>query len=93
MAAAVRRPLKAVGRDIYGRAIVTRTIYEMQAQVRPGDSGGPFVLKDGAVAGVVFAASTTDSNVGYALTSDDVLARLETVLGSTAAVSTEECAP
>ncbi len=93
MAAAVRRPLEAVGRDIYGGAIVTRTIYEMQAQVRPGDSGGPFVLKDGAVAGVVFAASTTDSNVGYALTSDDVLARLETVLGSTAAVSTEECVP
>jgi len=91
MSGAVRRTLEAVGRDIYGRSIVTRTIYEMQAEVHPGDSGGPFVLKDGRVAGVIFAASTTDTAVGYALTSDDVLARLKTVLGSTRSVSTQEC--
>jgi S1-C subfamily serine protease len=93
MAGAVRRPLEAVGRDIYGHAIVTRTIYEMQAEVRPGDSGGPFVLKNGHVAGVIFAASTTDTSVGYALTSDDVLNRLRTVLGETSRVSTQDCSP
>jgi S1-C subfamily serine protease len=90
---AVRRTLDAVGRDIYGRSIVSRTIYEMQAEVLPGDSGGPFVLKDGEVAGVIFAASTTDPNVGYALTSDEVLAEVSPVVGSTKAVSTQGCSP
>ena len=91
-AGAVRRELSAVGRDIYGRSIVSRSIYELQAQVIPGDSGGPFLLADGRVGGLVFAASTTDSKIGYALTSPDVLARLRQAEGRTGAVSTDGCA-
>jgi S1-C subfamily serine protease len=89
---AVRRSLEALGRDIYGRAVVARHIYELQAVVRPGDSGGPFVLQNGEVAGIVFAASTTDPNVGYALTSASVLAKVHDALGHTAAVDTGNCA-
>ena len=89
--AAVRRELSAVGRDIYGRSLVTREVYELQAIVRPGNSGGPFLLTDGNVAGVVFAASTTDSNVGYALTSREVLPLLTRAEGRTRAVSTQGC--
>jgi S1-C subfamily serine protease len=90
--AAVRRELHAVGRDIYGNSVVERNVYELQARVRPGNSGGPFVLKNGVVAGVVFAASTTEGNVGYALTSSEVIPRLREARGQTRPVSTRGCA-
>ena len=70
--AAVQEKYNASGRDIYGRAIVEREVYEIRSKVRQGDSGGPFVLPNGDVAGVVFAASTTDEDTGYALTGDEV---------------------
>jgi S1-C subfamily serine protease len=92
LAAGVRRPLDALGRDIYGENVVTRRIYELQAVVRPGDSGGPFVLRNGTVAGVVFAASTADPNVGYALTSPIVLPLLSRATHLTARISTQPCA-
>jgi S1-C subfamily serine protease len=88
--AAVRRSIDAVGRDIYGRSTVQRHVYELQTTVIPGDSGGPFVLADGTVAGVVFAASTTDPSVGYAIASTEVLPRLRTVSG-TGPVPTGPC--
>ena len=91
--AAVRRDLDAVGRDIYGRSDVERDVYELQAIVRPGNSGGPFVLLDGTVAGVVFAASTTDADVGYALTTPQIIPLVQRAETRTAAVSTEGCVP
>jgi S1-C subfamily serine protease len=90
--AGVRRTMDALGRDIYGESVVQRRIYELQAVVRPGDSGGPFVLKNGEVGGVVFAASTTDPQIGYALTSPGVLSLLHRADDRTAAVSTGSCA-
>jgi S1-C subfamily serine protease len=89
---AVRRDLNAVGRDIYGRSVVERDVYELQAVVRPGNSGGPFVLKDGTVAGVVFAASTTDGDIGYALTTPQVRPLLDRAEGRIQRVSTQGCA-
>jgi S1-C subfamily serine protease len=89
---AVRRPLEATGRDIYGRSTVSRRVYELQATVRPGNSGGPFVLVKGQVAGVVFAASTTDPRIGYALASPQVVPLLHRAEGRTTAVSTQDCA-
>ena len=89
--AAVRRLLHAVGKDIYGRSTVTRDVYEMQTVVRPGNSGGPFGLVSGEVAGLVFAASTTESNIGYAIASPDVLPDVNRALGKTRAVSTDDC--
>ncbi|HXF57503.1 MAG TPA: MarP family serine protease [Actinomycetota bacterium] len=90
-AAAVRRQIEAVGRDIYGRSIVRRDLYELQTQVRPGNSGGPFVLPDGRVAGVVIAASTGDPDVGYALTASEVAPFVERGVGRTREVSTGPC--
>ncbi len=90
-AGAVRRTLFAVGRDIYGQEVVRRRVYELQAIVRPGNSGGPFVTTDGDVGGVVFAASTTEDDVGYALTGADVEPEIERARGRTARVSTGPC--
>jgi S1-C subfamily serine protease len=89
--AAVRRQLDAIGRDIYGGSVVRREVYELQAEVRPGNSGGPFVLENGRIGGVVFAASTTDSSVGYAITSGEVAPKLDQAMGRTDRVSTQGC--
>jgi S1-C subfamily serine protease len=91
VAAANRRVLHAVGRDIYGNGNVVRDIYELQAQIKPGNSGGPFVLVNGKVAGVVFAASTTDPGIGYAITSIDAKPDIRSALGRTAPVGTGPC--
>jgi S1-C subfamily serine protease len=90
-AAAIRRPLTAAGRDIYGGRVVTREVYELQTLVRPGNSGGPFVLPDGRVAGVVFAASTTDRNVGYAIQASELGPMMRHGVGRTTGVSTGPC--
>jgi S1-C subfamily serine protease len=90
--AAVQARYEARGRDIYGDGIVVREIYELRSPVRQGDSGGPFILPDGSVAGVVFAASTTDGDTGYALTASEVRDDVQTGLTATGAVPTGRCA-
>lgn len=81
----------AVGRNIYDATLTTRTVYELQAIVRPGNSGGPLVEPTGEVIGVVFSRSTTNDDVGYALGSPPVLQGIERAAGSAARVSTEGC--
>jgi S1-C subfamily serine protease len=71
--AAVRQAIEPVGRNIYGRDEVRRRVYEIQASIRRGNSGGPFVLPSGKVAGVVFANSVVADDVGYAIVSTEVL--------------------
>ncbi len=70
--AVVNRTLGALGLDIYGRATVRREIVELRADVAPGDSGGPLLLADGTVGGVIFSESRTDRTIGYALTPSSV---------------------
>lgn len=89
--AAVQDSYEASGRDIYGRAIVDRDVYELRSQVRQGDSGGPFVLPDGRVAGVVFAASTTDGDIGYALTGAEVADEIDRGSARSEPVGTGPC--
>jgi len=69
--AAVRQVIEPVGHDIYGDGEVTRRLYELQADVAPGNSGGPFVLENGSVAGLVFANSVVEDQVGYAIVSSE----------------------
>jgi S1-C subfamily serine protease len=54
--------------DIYGEGTVLRQVYSLRGQIRPGNSGGPIVTSAGDVAGMVFAASVSDPDTGYALT-------------------------
>ena len=89
--AAVSGTESATGYNIYGDALVTRQIEVLAAQVIPGNSGGPIVNVGGQVIGVVFAASTTESNVGYALTIPEVYPDLQAGEHRTAEVSTQAC--
>ena len=58
--------------DIYGEGTVFRDVFSLYAKVRPGNSGGPLVSPRGRVFGVIFAASVSDPQTGYALTAEQV---------------------
>jgi S1-C subfamily serine protease len=78
--------------DIYGNGTVTRHVFSLRGSIRPGNSGGPFVSSAGKVLGVVFAASVSDTDTGYALTSDQVRQAAARGLQSNDRVSSGNCA-
>lgn len=89
--AAVAARYPAEGLDIYGTSRVHREIIEIRAIVEPGDSGGPLLLSDGTVGGLVFAESRTDPSVGYALSPTAVATAIGPALALSKAVSTGAC--
>ncbi|HEX7633505.1 MAG TPA: MarP family serine protease [Candidatus Saccharimonadales bacterium] len=90
--AAVLDQFTASGRNIYGNGHVNRAVYEVQADIIPGNSGGPLVGKDGSVIGVIFAQSTTYEHVGYALTTAQVSTELDQAIARNQTVTTGRCA-
>lgn len=91
--AAVATGITATSRDIYNQGIVTKQVYEVDGVVQPGNSGSPLVTASGSVIGVVFSRSTTDADVGYALTSPEVLSAIAPAESRTTAVGTQSCSP
>lgn len=99
--AGVEDSFRAEGLDIYGRNQTVRTVYQIDAVVRPGNSGGPLVYEsadaadplDNTVIGVVFARSTTNSTVGYALATPAVLSDIQKAELAGGTVSTGACTP
>ncbi|MFN8632006.1 MAG: MarP family serine protease [Chloroflexota bacterium] len=81
----------ATGRDIYNKGVIDRTIIELRAKIQPGDSGGPLILPDGTIGGIVFAESRTDPSVGYALSPTAVWNAVRAAIGRSAAVDTGPC--
>jgi S1-C subfamily serine protease len=81
----------AYGPNIYQTSYVHRQIYPIRAQIEPGNSGGPLLSQSGQVYGVVFAASTSLSDTGYALTAGEVASDATLGGGETAPVSTQGC--
>jgi S1-C subfamily serine protease len=78
--------------DIYGRGTVTREVFSLRGLVRPGNSGGPLVSRSGEVLGVIFAASVSDKQTGYALTADQVAGAAERGISASGKVSSGNCA-
>ena len=70
--ARVRAAQRLRSPDIYGQGSVVRNVLSLRGDIRPGNSGGPVVDDTGSVVGVVFAASVTDPDTGYALTAGQV---------------------
>jgi len=81
----------ASGPNIYRSGTVTRDIYAVRATVEPGNSGGPLLAKNGKVYGVVFAASTTARDTGFALASSVVRPDVRKGGDATIQVSTRGC--
>jgi S1-C subfamily serine protease len=79
------------GLNIYKTSTVTRQIYEIRAVVQSGNSGGPLLSPEGTVDGVVFAAATGVSDIGFALTAAEVSSDASAGEQLTTAVSTGAC--
>jgi len=90
--ARIRQEQRLRSPDIYGDGTVLRNVYSLRGLVRPGNSGGPVVSTAGKVLGVVFAASVSDNDTGYALTARQVAPAVAAGLDSSSAVGTGDCA-
>ena len=89
--ATVGRSTTAFGPNIYQTKTVQRQVYPVRADIRPGNSGGPLLAQSGFVYGVVFAAATTQSDAGYALTATEVSSDVRLGGSRTSGVSTGGC--
>jgi len=88
----VNNSITAVGRNIYNEGFIHRDIYSLNANVQHGNSGGPYILSSGEVAGIIFARSESYSSTGYAIKSSEVASLLAANKDRATAVSTQRCA-
>jgi S1-C subfamily serine protease len=91
-AARIRAEQRLRSPDIYSHGTVLREVFSLRSLVRPGNSGGPLVSPDGKVYGVIFAASVTDNDTGYALTAEQVSKAAAAGLTADHEVGTGACA-
>ena len=89
--ATVRRVAEPIGRDIYDRDAVRKRVYELQASIHQGNSGGPFVVEDGSVAGMVFAIADENPEVGYAIVASEFSPLVANAATATRPVGTGTC--
>lgn len=90
-AARIRARIDLRGPDIRGRGRVARDVFSIRALVRSGNSGGPLVSEDGDVVGVIFAASISDEETGYAVTAAEAFPVAREGIRAADAVGTGAC--
>ncbi|MGA7705857.1 MAG: MarP family serine protease [Solirubrobacteraceae bacterium] len=82
---------KIVTDDAYGRGPVSRLLTPLRGLVRPGNSGGPLVDRDGQVLTTVFASTTGGGpHGGYGVANATVA---HVLAGAGHMVGTGECSP
>lgn len=91
-AARVRGKINLRGPDIYGEGRVARDVFSIRSLVRSGNSGGPLISSQGKVLGVIFAASVSDPETGYAVTASEALPIVRAGTTASRTVSTGRCA-
>lgn len=89
--ARIREQLTLRSPDIYDRGQVFRESFSLRGLVRPGNSGGPLVSPQGEVLGVIFAASLSDDNTGYAITASAAEYNANVGLNVTKRIDTGGC--
>ena len=77
--------------DIYGNNASPEDIYRLAGDVQPGNSGGPLLTTEGLVAGVIFAKATSDAEMGFAITMDDLNPVAAQAPSLSAPVSSGQC--
>lgn len=77
--------------DIYDTSVTPREVYALDADVQPGNSGGPLLSGDGQVIGVVFARGAEGEDRGYAMTTDELRPVLAGVGAQSPAVPSGTC--
>lgn len=76
--------------NIYDENPQLRDVYQVSADVRQGNSGGALIDDEGFVAGVIFARAS-DTEVGYALTAEEISGYVDGASQLSEPVSTGEC--
>ncbi|MGF6833596.1 MarP family serine protease [Paenarthrobacter nitroguajacolicus] len=77
--------------DIYGDNPSPELVYKLAGDVQPGNSGGPLLTMQGEVAGLIFAKTTTDAALGFALTMEDLEPVAAQAPGLSSPVSPGQC--
>ena len=77
--------------DIYGENPAPSAIYRLAGDVQPGNSGGPLLTMEGLVAGVIFAKATSGTEMGFAITMDDLFPVASQAASLSAPVSSGQC--
>ncbi len=77
--------------DIYGNNPSPAQVYRLAGDVQPGNSGGPLLTMQGQVAGLIFAKTTTDAALGFALTMEDLEPVAAQAPGLSSPVSAGQC--
>ena len=90
--AVILEQFTATGSNIYQQGNTTRQIYEIEANIIPGNSGGPLITTNGTVVGVVFAQSTEYNEVGYALVTKPIVRIIDNTPANSPPVGTGNCA-
>lgn len=77
--------------DIYGNNPVPDEVYKIAGDVQPGNSGGPLLTTGGQVAGVIFAKTTSNAALGFAIPMLDLRPVVNEAPALSAAVSSGQC--
>lgn len=83
--------MTALGRNIYGKGLVSREIYRVAAAIQQGNSGSPLINSEGKAIGIIFAKSVSNDTVGYALLSKLITEPVTKATINDAALSTGQC--
>lgn len=77
--------------NIYGQAPAVLDVYQLAADVKQGNSGGPFLQEDGKYAGMIFAKAKDQQKIGYALGLAELRSYVKAAPSLSKAVSTGTC--
>ncbi|WP_395399027.1 MarP family serine protease [Arthrobacter sp. UC242_113] len=77
--------------DIYGNNPVPDEVYKLAGDVQPGNSGGPLLTTNGEVAGVIFAKTTSNAALGFAIPMIDLRPVAAEAPDLSAPVSSGQC--
>lgn len=89
---AVVQSLRSISvQNIYGADASNLEIYQLGADVKQGNSGGPLLDDSGKLVGIIFAKAKGDTDVGYALSLQEVGPVLKQASQYSETVSTGAC--
>ena len=83
---------ESLGADIDGNGEVKREVIVFGGEIKPGNSGGPLLNRQGQALGMVFAADAQSKDTGYALAPQELVEIINQSKNLIKEVNTGDCA-